>query len=477
MDDHNIAILTEKSRALFKEFLWKFRNVFGILRNLASLSVFDKDGTTNIAEDSMRILTISSAIFFCLGTLLVAQYQPSPVPPSNVPAQQGGGQPPWMQMQEGGNIPQQRRQGMQGTQGGMGRMQPGGMQPGGLGGMQPPAGGMQRMQQNAAGQANLPRTANPNQVTQTIARLRGMDANGNGILEANEIPANQQDRVNAMVMQLGGNPGSQINLANLERRAAAGNTAGNNARPNQTPQQADSNANRQRRTQTVEPLVRPFGETNTQNTPVLGFGQRAADAQTSQAARAGGRQQREREAAALANLAAQTARNAQMPKVSTAYDNIQPTVRNNPVFGWFFEYDTDQDGQITMNEYVNARGGIWTPDIANEFLWLDRNCDGFATVDESLASLRELDEQRALEQGTQLAAVTGRRLEGTQNRQPPAATRQNAANSAYPNRESAGNAGNQGNQGRQQMGTNFQRGSGQQNTGTSPGGGRGRGGR
>lgn len=406
----------------------------------------------------MRILTVLLVIFFGFSTALVAQNQYAPQP------SQGGGQPPWMQ--GGGGGPQQRGQG---PQGGMGRMQ---------GGMQPPEGGPPWMQQNAAGnagrgrqpnamqgnqpmrgqaagQGNQPREMNPNQVTQTLTRLRGMDTNQNGILESSEIPANQRDRINTMITQLGGNPSGQINLANLERRASA--TAGNNARSNQSQQQADSNANRQRRQQTVEPLVRPFGETNAVDTPVLGFGQRAADAQTPQAARGfGGR----RDAAVQANQAA--VRQAAMPKVSAVYDHIPPEVRNNPAFNWFFECDLDQDGQITMSEYVNTRGEVWTTDNANEFIWLDRNGDGLATVDEVLASLREFEEQRAQEQGNQLAAAPERGAQGTQSRQPPATTRQNVNP----------NAGNQGNQGRQPGGMNAQGRSGQQNMGRNgPGGG------
>jgi hypothetical protein len=246
-----------------------------------------------------------------------------------------------------------------------------------------------------------------NQITQMMGRLRAMDTNGNGILEPSEISNDRRPMVEGMVTRLGGNPGGSINLANLERRAMA-NVNSNNAnnaqqRPNQ-PQQQQQAAGQQRQP-TVEPLVQPFGETRTAETPALGFGQRST-AQTTQGGRgsggAAGRQQRE-VTAAQANQ--QAARNANTVKQSDAYDNISAEVRNNPQFRWFFDYDTDRDGQLSMTEYVNGLGGVWTEHIAGEFQNLDRNGDGFITMDEALATIKEWDEQRAAQEAKERQAA------------------------------------------------------------------------
>jgi hypothetical protein len=109
-------------------------------------------------------------------------------------------------------------------------------------------------------------------------------------------------------------------------------------------------------------------------------------------------------------------------KQSAVYDTIPETVRNNPQFSWFFDYDTDRDGQLTMAEYIKGRGGVWTTAIAGEFQQLDRNGDGFVTVDEALTTIKEWDAgvaQKAKEQQENAASpqqvqpVPGRSPTGT----------------------------------------------------------------
>ena len=115
----------------------------------------------------------------------------------------GGQQPPWVQGGAQGNQPARPGQptAVQGNQ----PARPG--QPAATQAAQPPRPG-----QLPAGQAGA---MNPNQVTQAIARLRQMDTNQNGVLEANEIPAAQRDRVMTTITQLGGNPNANsFNLAN-----------------------------------------------------------------------------------------------------------------------------------------------------------------------------------------------------------------------------------------------------------------------
>ena len=419
----------------------------------------------------MRIFTVFtvavfSVSFFGIGAVLVAQGPGGQarqivvtqadgtqltvsVPEQRSGGPRGGEQQDGVQMMQGGGPPQ--------------RMQPSGMQPPvGRGataagqGNQPPA----RPTPPATGQ---PSTMNPNQVTQAIARLRAMDTNQNGVLEAAEIPANQRERVNAMVTQLGGNPNStSFNLANLERRAMT--TAGgqpNQQQPNQ--QQQGGNTGQQQRQQAT-PLVPTFGERVTAEAPPVMFGQSPPVVQTSasQGTRQGGRQQ-----------GGANQQGAVPPpvtvKISTPYDNISAALRNNQEFKWFFEADTDQDGQLTMQEFVQAFGGVWTDTLAGEFagfgrvldsnsveymdVGLDRNGDGFATLDEALITVKEKTERRTQETAAAQTAMPAR----PQGRQSPVAiqnTRMQTGNTAGNQTEqlptSANNQGSVQQLGRQQ---------------------------
>jgi len=404
----------------------------------------------------MRILTIFSIFFFGFGAVLVAQ------PPGGGRGGQGGG-PPFdrAQIQQGDGGPQQRMQGGQpGMQGGqqppwMQNAAPAGGPPGGgPAGRSAPPNATQGNQPLRPGQPVAGQT-NPDQVTRTMARLRAMDANGNGVLEDNEIPANQQDRVNMMVTQLGGNLGSQINLATLERRAMA---AAGNTQPNQ--QQRGENTREQQRQQPVDPLVLPFGEMVAAVAPALGFGQRervvqTAQTNTPQTNARGGRQQGD--ATNQQNSVSQPT----IVKVSTPYDNIPAALRSSQEFKWFFDFDTDQNGQLSMLEYVNGCGGIWSAGIASEFVgyettrngektWvsgLDRNGDGFATMDEALMTVKERTELRVQEE--QAARQQGQPGQpGQQGRQPPVVSR----SSRQMPETQAGNAAPSPYQGRQQTG-------------------------
>jgi len=358
---------------------------------------------------------------------------PPPVSPNQPPPgggyqwqpPSGGGQPPpWMQQQ--GGQQQGQRQGGQ-------RQQPGGGPPGmqggppggqrGPGGRGGPPGAMQGNQPGGGGGG-----MNPNMVTQMMARLRAMDANGNGILEPHEIPPNQLPRLTAMAQRFGVDLSGPVNLADLERRAMSG--VANNARqPNQPPDPAERRPQRQ---QPVELLVKPFGETKAAETPTLGFGQRdPAVAQNTAPASGGGRQRN----AVAAQTNQQAMRNANTVKQSAAYDHIPAAVRENKNFSWFFEYDTDRDMQLTMQEYINGRGGVCTDGIVNEFRFLDRNGDGVATMDEALTSIKEKDAEIALQAKDQQAAA------GVQTRQPT------TGRSTPPNVRTPGN--NQGNPRRQ----------------------------
>jgi len=165
----------------------------------------------------------------------------------------------------------------------------------------------------------------------------------------------------------------------------------------------------QRQQQPIVPVVRPFGEPSQPAAPTTGFGNQVA---TTQQGTPGGRGQnaanvarQQRDAQVAQQAAVQAARNANAVRVTGAYDHIPPAVRNNATFSWFFEYDKDQDTQLTMMEYVNGRGGVWTEEILQEFRFLDRNGDGVVTIEEALTSIKEDDEKRSKEAAEQQAAT------------------------------------------------------------------------
>ena len=322
-------------------------------------------------------------------------------------------QPGGQRGQEGG-MRGQMGGGPQGQGGGFpGQGQRGGTMPPGAQGtaparpVQPPT-----AQGNQPPRPAQPGVANAGQVTQTMARLRAMDANQNGVLEASEIPADRRDRVNTWVTELGGNPNAtSFNLAALERRAQT--AAGNPQQPQQTNQQQPQptgERQQQQRQPQAPPLVAPFGEQVTTEAPPLIFGQRNRPVQTVAPQARGERGQprgtNQRNTAIPPPVA---------PRISTPYDNISANLRSNRNFSWFFEYDTDQDGQITMQEYVQGLGGTWTAGIASEFVGfiredgsadtgLDRNGDGFATMEEVLATIKERDAWEAFRAAAQQTA-------------------------------------------------------------------------
>ena len=352
----------------------------------------------------MRTLTVLSAFLLGLGAVLVfanqsVQAQDQPVAPVPVQPYQGGeqqpggGAPPWMQrggQQPGGGSPPW--------------MQRGGQQPGGPGGMRgpgvrggPPPGAV------PGGARPTPGGMDANRVSMMMARLRSMDTNGNGILEPQEISDSRRSFVNAIVTQMGGDPNGPIDLARLERRAMSiANAQTNTPRQSQPP---DPTAGRQSRqpAPTVDPLVPPFGESKPVETPTLGFGQRDAGGQ--QDGRGSGRQ-RTSPASIVAVNQPPAINNTNSIKQSAVYDALPETVRNNPQFNWFFSYDADRDGQLTMSEYIRGRGGVLTKEIAEEFRQLDRNGDGFVTVDEALTTIKEWDEDTARKAKEQQEAAT-----------------------------------------------------------------------
>lgn len=273
-----------------------------------------------------------------------------------------------------------------------------------------------------------------------IQMLRAMDRNGNGKLEQNEIPEYRRSFVSGVVTRLGGDPNKTIDLNDLARRASSrtGTT---------TTAGASTAANRQGSagiSLPTDPLVPYFGEPESQNTPVLSFGERESAAKTVPVSSSNSTpalsqsDQILRSAREVMNKydknkngtldkdkgewvglpfkpenadknhdgrlsmtelidvlggksVGSTGAAIVSTKQSDAYDRLPPGVPD-----WFFERDKDKDGQLTMLEYSN--GQPWTEAIADEFAFLDKNNDGYATVTEVFAVLKQVDEEKRLKE-------------------------------------------------------------------------------
>ncbi|MDR3234141.1 MAG: hypothetical protein LBT46_10855 [Planctomycetaceae bacterium] len=293
-----------------------------------------------------------------------------------------------------------------------------------------------------------------------VGMLKGMDTNGNGTLEPAEIPEYRRDFVNRIVTELGGNPQRAINLSDLERKAAAQNSPA-------TPSSAPSSGTAAPAAVTGDALVLPFGEKEETPSSVLSFGQReikaaipAAQANNAPVSasdqilrnakdiltrfdknRNGTLDKDKGEWSSTLPFKAESADKnldgritlseivavlggtttassgsaATATKSSEAYDHLPQGVPP-----WFFERDKDKDAQLTMLEY--AHGQPWTQGLVNEFRFLDTNNDGFATIDEVFAVLKQTDEQKALAEDKakrEAAKTSGRSLNETPAGNPP----------------------------------------------------------
>ncbi|MDR2441464.1 MAG: hypothetical protein LBE12_19050 [Planctomycetaceae bacterium] len=273
----------------------------------------------------------------------------------------------------------------------------------------------------------------------SLGMLRSMDTNGNGKLEQNEIPEYRRGFVSMIVTQMGGNPNKTIDLAELARKAST-----TSARSPQTSSSLGSSSDSAKQTIT-DPLVPYFGEKEESQVVVLAFGQRepeektAAAVTTSSAVVANQSDRILRSAREIMNkydknkngtldkdkgewinslpFKADTADKnrdgrismtelldtlggkanvttgaaAVSTRQSAAYDRLPVGMPD-----WFFAWDNDLDGQLSMLEYVH--GQSWTEKMAEEFQFLDRNNDGVATAAEIIETLKQYDEEKRLKE-------------------------------------------------------------------------------
>ncbi len=286
--------------------------------------------------------------------------------------------------------------------------------------------------------------------------LRGMDTNGNGILETHEIPEQRRGFVGMMVSRLGGNPNGNINLNALARQGGrqqaprSGGRSGGYSGPanwlsgGRSDQSPSATTALGQRGVANDPLVPYFGETATGDTPVLAFGQREAEtkaagtaanavsglSRSDQILRSAREQMNKYDKNKNGTLDKDKGEwVASLPfKPDAADSNLDGRISMTEIIAvlggtsgvssgaaavatrqstayeripagmpdWFFARDKEQDGQLTMQEY--GTGQPWTEALVGEFEFLDRNNDGVATGAEIFAALKEFDEKKLLQE-------------------------------------------------------------------------------
>jgi Ca2+-binding EF-hand superfamily protein len=268
-----------------------------------------------------------------------------------------------------------------------------------------------------------------------IGMLKSMDTNGDGKLSQNEIPEYRRAFVSMVVSRMGGDPNkTTINIAELTQKMSSNI---NSPRPADGQKVSVGTE--------TEPLVPSFGEDETAQTAILEFGQREAQAkgtvlasdspsalkQSDQVLRSArdvmskydknkngtldkdkgewvsslpfnadaadkNRDGRISMTELLTILGGKTGTSTGFIAVSTkqsaAYDLLPSGLPKE--FDWFFEMDKDKDAQITMSEFANGKS--WNETMADEFLFLDLNNDGVATMKEVLEALKRYDEEKRL---------------------------------------------------------------------------------
>ncbi|MDR1479755.1 MAG: hypothetical protein LBJ00_12550 [Planctomycetaceae bacterium] len=250
-----------------------------------------------------------------------------------------------------------------------------------------------------------------------VQRLREFDTNKNGMLEQNEISDPQRrENINRIVTRLGGDPNQiPININELAKRATSNSGA------------VSPSGNLP-----TEPLVPYFGEDELTRTAILRFGERniaptqpttnnitnpPADKLSEVKAimskfdtnRNGTLDKDKGEWNGLSvdgnnadqNKDGRISMNELMtalggvPSGVPAFVKVKPSIpyEHLPtgVPSWFFDRDLDRDAQLTLLEFAN--GHNLNDSIAAEFLFLDKNNDGFATIAEIFQALRQHDEE------------------------------------------------------------------------------------
>ncbi len=274
-----------------------------------------------------------------------------------------------------------------------------------------------------------------------------MDANKDGLLTPDEIPEQRRAFISMILQRYGINPNQTINLNQLERLGQSGSTS--NLTAATIASSGVFSPTRAANVSSAQSLVPPFGEPQQANTPVLGFGFPEPQQSQPNTPFAGGRDSgsssassqdaaREEQISKSANdllskhdknrngvldllngewsglpFNAQTADKnkdgrlnrseiiaALGGKTTTSLGSAKSGVRvataqdrmPQGVPAWYLERDKDKDGQLTLLEYANDQP--LTDAIAAEFEGLDKNNDGFITIAECYAYLKNFDENK-----------------------------------------------------------------------------------
>ena len=228
------------------------------------------------------------------------------------------------------------------------------------------------------------RTERDNDRSARIERfLRGMDADGDGVVRENEVPPEYRQMFGFLAARLGQDPAKGIVLNQLG--AALSRRPGDNAsrRDGGDGSEQDSSRNKQGQ---EESLVPGFGNEH-QVKQVPGFGPPdETAAQSDQSA-----QQRDRPPGWRGETGGSESGGAE-PGPPTDGASAGPSSSAPPRFAspqerlpkglpsWFIERDEDMDGQVSMAEFAKE----WTDAKVKEFFRYDKNRDGIITPEECL---------------------------------------------------------------------------------------------
>jgi len=225
--------------------------------------------------------------------------------------------------------------------------------------------------------------------SRTEAFLRRLDANGNGMIDAEEVTGGYKEIVEGVLRRLGIELKYPIPLSKIARaarnadRAASSDAAagGDGSSPSENKSAAGDSSGAK--------SANGFGQPKSSQPAVPGFGQPSVSPNGGETKSA---------AASAPSTASAPAKVGDASSESASATSDPPpdsAKRSGPKSGrfltpkerlanklpeWFLEKDVDGDGQVSMAEFTDH----WTPDLLAEFNRYDLNHDGIITAAECL---------------------------------------------------------------------------------------------
>jgi hypothetical protein len=209
------------------------------------------------------------------------------------------------------------------------------------------------------------------------AFLRGMDTNGNGMIDADEAAGRRRLFVDRLLARLKIEPVYPISIDKIVQASA--NPDRNQGNGAASPAATTPPAS----TFVPSPSALSFSKPTSSTPAVPGFGQPSSTAATPTSP-----VQATPPAAQPAPAPAPAAADPAKPADKKLKRFLLPKERlPQGIFEWFSEKDTDGDGQVTMAEF--AQGRKWTDTRAAEFDSYDLNHDGVITPAECLKAAKD----------------------------------------------------------------------------------------